>query len=78
MNSVPDAESSRDIPTQIQDQELSPPAANDLLELYDDILTTHDQSNNICDILLPPFLSTLRLVLGWGVKYVDALLGIVH
>lgn len=52
MNSVPDAESSRDIPTRIQDQGLSPPAADDLLELCENFLTTHKEFNNISETLL--------------------------
>lgn len=52
MNSVSDAESSRDFPIKIQDQGLSPPAADDLLELYADFLTTHEEFNNISENLL--------------------------
>ncbi|KAJ4514495.1 hypothetical protein HRR83_002581 [Exophiala dermatitidis] len=53
MNSVsPDAESSQDIPTRIQDREPVPPAAGDLLELCEGFLTTHEEVINISETLL--------------------------
>jgi hypothetical protein len=53
MNSVsPDAESSQDMPTRIQDREPVPQAAGDLLELCEGFLTTHEGFNDIFETLL--------------------------